>query len=79
MAVLQQWERPQLTPKERAILSMAATVANQTLGAPFKYFVHVATRRLHAVPDYSGTVRSRPTSGAFEISLNRTKAARALG
>jgi alkylhydroperoxidase/carboxymuconolactone decarboxylase family protein YurZ len=38
----QQWTRPQLRPQERAILSIAAMVANQTFGEPFEYFVRTA-------------------------------------
>ncbi|MBV9635551.1 MAG: carboxymuconolactone decarboxylase family protein [Methylobacteriaceae bacterium] len=43
--VTQQWLRPNLTLQERAILSIAAAVSNQTLGSPFKHFVAVALRQ----------------------------------
>jgi alkylhydroperoxidase/carboxymuconolactone decarboxylase family protein YurZ len=42
--VLQQWYRPELAPKERGMLAVAAAVCNQTLGEPFEYFVYEALR-----------------------------------
>ena len=42
VAVGQQWERPNLSMRERALLAIAADVINQTLGEPFSYRVRTA-------------------------------------
>lgn len=42
VAVRQQWKRPNLSTRERILLSIAADVINQTLGEPFFYHVGIA-------------------------------------
>jgi alkylhydroperoxidase/carboxymuconolactone decarboxylase family protein YurZ len=40
--VEERWNRPGLTPKERAYISLAADVSGQTLGAPFNFHCNAA-------------------------------------
>ena len=42
--VEERWNRPALSPKERAYISLAADVAAQTLGAPFAFHCDAALR-----------------------------------
>ncbi len=40
----ERWNRPGLTPKERAYISLTADVSGQTLGAPFTFHCNAALR-----------------------------------
>ncbi len=53
----EQWSRPHLSHKERAYLSLAADVSNQTLGTPFGYHVRTALQHGAAPEDVRAIVR----------------------
>ena len=67
----EQWSRPHLSKKERAYLSLAADVSNQTLGTPFAYHVRTALR-------YGGTAEEVRAVIRFIAEFGFSKAWQAL-
>ncbi len=71
VAVEQQWQRCHLSIKERALLSIAADVSNQTLGEPFAYHVRLALGHAATIEQIRDTIR-------FVAEFSFTKAWEAL-
>jgi 4-carboxymuconolactone decarboxylase len=69
--VEQQWKRPHLSIKERALLSIAADVLNHTLGEPFAYRVRQALSHEVPIDHIRDTIR-------FVAEFSFTKAWEAL-
>jgi alkylhydroperoxidase/carboxymuconolactone decarboxylase family protein YurZ len=71
IGVEQQWKRPHLSLKERALLSIAADIFNHTLGEPFAYRVRQALSHEVTIDHIRDTIR-------FVAEFSFTKAWEAL-